>query len=209
MTKKNLYTHILLDRSGSMESNREITVDAFNEYVNGLRVAKDIDVRLSLTLFDSGGIDLVHDTLPVSDFPELSSRDYQPRAMTPLLDAIGQTMARIGAVTLRADEKITFVIFTDGLENASQEFKLADIRALITRRQNEDDWQILFLGANIDAIQEGLSLGVAAAQSLKLDAKRMHASLASVQAAQSYHAQRAPNAEKYAFTAKDRSDAEG
>lgn len=206
MTKKNLYTHILLDRSGSMESNRAITIDAFNEYVNGQRVAKDLDVRLSLTLFDSGGIDLVHDALPVDDFPELTSRDYQPRSMTPLLDAIGQTMAHIAAVKLRADEKITFVIFTDGLENASREYKLADIRAQITRRQDEDDWQILFLGAGIDAIAEGQSLGVAAGQSLNLDGDRMHASLASVQLAQAYHAKRAPNAARYAFTEKDRND---
>ncbi len=36
MNKSPFYAYILLDRSGSMESCRAVTIDAFNEYVNGV-----------------------------------------------------------------------------------------------------------------------------------------------------------------------------
>jgi hypothetical protein len=207
MQKNNLYAHILLDRSGSMENNRDITIDAFNEYVNGLRLAKDLDVRLSLTLFDSQGIDLIHDAVPVADFPELSRRDYEPRAMTPLLDAIGATMAHIASAPPRAGEKIAFAILTDGLENASREYKLDAIRALIKRRQDEDDWQILFLGAGIDAIKEAANLGLASAQAMAYAPSRSKESFASIAKAQRLHTLRSAAAPKAAFDEEDRRNA--
>ena len=59
MDRKRLYAHVLLDRSGSMESCRDSTISAFNEYVNTLRMDAAISARISLTLFDDQSIDLV------------------------------------------------------------------------------------------------------------------------------------------------------
>jgi hypothetical protein len=207
--KKPLYVHILLDRSGSMERNRDTTIDAFNEYVNGLRVSKEIDARLSLTLFDSGGIDLVHDAVPIGEFPELSQRDFVPRAMTPLLDAIGHTIAHIKTAKLRADEKVTLAILTDGLENASREYKLADIRAQLEKLQTgDDDWQVLFLGAGIDAIGEAGKLGVGADSAMLYGggASTRKAMVASLRM-QSAYAHAPKGATKPSFTPEERRDA--
>jgi hypothetical protein len=60
MAKKKLYAHILLDRSGSMESCRDTAIGAFNEYVNSLRLNGDLAARISLTIFDDRSIDRPH-----------------------------------------------------------------------------------------------------------------------------------------------------
>src|SRR5262245_26341117 len=93
---KLLYAHVLLDRSGSMDTVRLQTVDAYNEYVNGLATTPGLRARISLTIFDSASIDLIRDCVPVAQ-PEarLAPADYMPRASTPLNDAIGVTVTNI------------------------------------------------------------------------------------------------------------------
>ena len=90
MNKSPLYAHILLDRSGSMENCRDTAIDAFNEYVMGLRRSDEVDARLTLTIFDSHSIDTLQHLEPAKSFMELSRANYVPRASTPLLDAIGR-----------------------------------------------------------------------------------------------------------------------
>src|SRR5262245_29792192 len=81
MTKK-LYAHVLLDRSGSMETCRDATIDAFNEYVNSLAVDDKVSTRVSLTTFDSESIDLVVDNVRTADCPKLTRKTFEPRACT-------------------------------------------------------------------------------------------------------------------------------
>jgi uncharacterized protein YegL len=156
MTKK-LYAHILLDRSGSMASIRPQTIDAVHEYITGLAAADDVDTNISLTIFDSASIDLIRDNEPVKSCRILHPDEYVPRGMTPLNDAIGKTVATIEAQTRREEENVALVILTDGLENASKEYKTDAIRATLDRVQKEKNWLVLFLGANIDSFAEGVS----------------------------------------------------
>ena len=50
---------------------------------------------------------------------------------------------------------------TDGLENASREYKLNDIKKLI-KKCEDDDWNFIYLAANQDAFAVGSSFGVSA-----------------------------------------------
>jgi uncharacterized protein YegL len=100
MSDNRLYVHVLLDRSGSMESCRDSTIKAFNDYITRLKEAWKTPTCVSLTLFDSESIDLLHEALSVGDVPELTRKSFVPRGGTPLLDAIGQTAARIDAAKL-------------------------------------------------------------------------------------------------------------
>src|SRR5262249_36614157 len=133
--KTPFYAYILLDRSGSMESCRDITIDAFNEYVMGLRRSDEFDARLTLTTFDSTSIDTLSHAEAAKSFLELTRQTYVPRASTPLLDAIGHAVADMDKITPRADEKIALVILTDGHENASTEHTKETIRKLLADRQ--------------------------------------------------------------------------
>lgn len=173
MSKKRLYAHILLDRSGSMEECRESTISAFNEYVNTLGNDANVSARISLTFFDSQGIDLVFDRLKPRDTPKLTHKTFVPRGMTPLNDAIGKTAAKIDKEILRDGENVAFVILTDGLENASTEYSREAVRKLLARVQKEKNWLVIYLGANQDAFAEGAARGVAAAQSMTYDVDRV------------------------------------
>jgi len=51
------------------------------------------------------------------------------------------------------------VIITDGMENASIEYSQKAIKALISSKE-EQGWEFLFVGANIDSIQAADDIGI-------------------------------------------------
>lgn len=185
MTKSPLYAHILLDRSGSMEDCRDTAIDAFNEYVMGLRRSDTVDARLSLTIFDSESIDRLAHIEPAKSFLELSRVSYVPRSMTPLLDAIGHVVADVDKVELRPEEKVSLVILTDGHENASKEHTKETIRKLLTDRQDNKNWLVTFLGADVDAFDEAQSIGVQGGHYLALKKGKLRESMQHSLASQS------------------------
>lgn len=70
--------------------------------------------------------------------------------------------ARINAIGDDEEKpsKVIFVITTDGLENASREFTYLKVKQIITHQQEKHGWEILFLGANINAGKEGDLMGI-------------------------------------------------
>ena len=54
-------------------------------------------------------------------------------------------------------KKVIFVITTDGLENASKEYKKEQVKKLI---ENHSNWEFMYIGANIDSYAEGTSIGI-------------------------------------------------
>lgn len=207
MNKSPLYAHILLDRSGSMESCRDTTIDAFNEYVMGLRRSDDVDARLSLTIFDSASIDLLQHAEPARTFMELSRQNYVPRASTPLLDAIGHAVAETDKVELRPGEKVALVILTDGLENASREHTKDSIRKLLTDRQENKGWLVTFLGADVDAFAEAGAIGISRGKYLSLKKGKLRQSMQFAAASQARYTQTG-DIDAADFTDEERSEAD-
>jgi hypothetical protein len=87
------------------------------------------------------------------------------RGNTALLDAIGTTIKKIGGVQKNTvedyrAEKVLFVITTDGMENASCEFTYDKVKAMIERQKDKFNWEFIFLGANIDAVEVAGRFGV-------------------------------------------------
>lgn len=201
MSKNRLYVHILLDRSGSMESCRDATIGAFNEYVNSLRADSKLSARVSLTLFDSAGIDLIVDRVKTQDVSPLTREQFVPRAMTPLNDAIGRTVAAIDLAELRPGENVAFVILTDGLENASVEHTKESVRLLLEHRRSDKNWLVIYLGANQDAFAESAVRGMAAANTMDFDVDRVPAAMAAVsRASRAFAASPSPAAAAFSPT---------
>ncbi len=146
-----VHVQIVLDRSGSMGSIADATVDAINGFLTKQRAHPGI-LRLSLADFDSQEpFRMVIDAVPIAEVIDLTEADYQPRGGTPLLDAIGRAVERIDArVGELPDEDQVVVIITDGYENASTDFSGEVVAALLDARQ-EAGWTVLFLGANQDS----------------------------------------------------------
>lgn len=172
-----------------MESCRDTTIDAFNEYVMGLRRSDTVDARVTLTIFDSESIDTLQNAEPAKTFMELNRNNYIPRASTPLLDAIGKAVADIDKVTLRPDEKIGLVILTDGFENASKEHTKDSIRKLLTDRQDNKGWLVTFLGADVDAFAEAGAIGIKGGKYLALKKGKLRESMRYAAASQERYAQ--------------------
>ena len=156
---RKVHVGIVLDRSGSMEDCRDDAIGAVNSYLRQVKDDKELDARISLIIFDSESIDLIRDRVAIAGCPPLSPGEYQPRAQTPLLDAVGHgvTVLDKGKDT---SERCILAIMTDGLENASREYTKETIKALLDRKQKEDGWLVLCLGAGHDAWQQARDMGL-------------------------------------------------
>lgn len=172
--KSKLYVHVLLDRSGSMYANKGPTVAAYNNYIDGL----PDDAVVSLTLFSSRGI--THPRQNVGKAKaKLSADDYDCVGDTPLRDAIGQTVQMIDTAAKEFD-RITMVIQTDGQDTNSREFTPAQIKQLLTDKQEGEGWLVIFLGAGMEAFSQAENLGMALANSMQYDLANSAVAMASV-----------------------------
>lgn len=161
----------LLDRTGSMEAIKDDTIGGFNAYLSALK-ADGEGIEFSLLQFDSMSIDKLCVNTPVADVAPLTHATFQPRASTPLIDAAYKTIKAVEtAVAQRADApKVVISIQTDGQENCSTEHGWVELNLLIKEKASLG-WQFNFLGAGIDAYEQGERMGIAAASTLSYDAK--------------------------------------
>ena len=155
----------LLDRSGSMASLFQDVVLGLQEFIREQRLA-DPRAQLTLVQFDSEDPhDLILDGMPLGKVDEVrATRRFEPRAATPLYDAIAALVGRADKHIANGadDADQLFVIFTDGLENASTDCTRAKAFELIKQRRDRG-WTFAFLGANQDAFAAGEAIGVAPA----------------------------------------------
>lgn len=182
MSKKRVYTHILLDRSGSMDgAGYGPTCNAVNDYIAKMAADPDLSSRVSLTLFDSrdhdpgftlhpanpGRLALEHlfTGIKPKNAPEISRFNYVPHGGTPLRDAIGETITLIDKQERREGETIAFVIVTDGYENTSTKWTQEQIAKLIGDRK-EKGWLVIYLGADHDAMMQASALNVTSANTM-------------------------------------------
>ena len=155
----------VLDKSGSMSGLESDTIGGYNSM---LAKQKDLpgDCRITTVLFNDS-IQLLHDRIDIKAVEPISDKDYQVGGTTALLDALGEAMDKIANVQKNtASEfkanKVLFVIITDGQENSSREYSLEQIKKRIETLKDEEAWEFVFLGANIDAVQTAASYGISA-----------------------------------------------
>jgi len=174
---KNNLTEIayILDRSGSMNLIAEAAISGFNSFLKEQKSAPG-HANLTLVLFDNEYLS-PHQAVPLPEVPELNANTYVPRGSTALLDAVGTTIRNIGARLSNIPESdrpghVIIAIFTDGLENCSSEFSLAEINKMITHQRNTYAWEFIFLAANQDAIATAAQMGIGADSSATIDYSR-------------------------------------
>ena len=154
----------IVDRSGSMGGLESDTIGGINATLAKNRAAEG-EAVVSIVLFDHEAEVLV-DRVPLPDVKDLTLKDYQVRGCTALLDCVGDSIRHIGRVQGYMPEEhkaehVIFVITTDGMENASKRHSYDDVKRAIEQR-TEEGWEFVFLGANIDAVEEAARIGIAA-----------------------------------------------
>jgi len=146
-----------------MNAMKEEAIGGINAFLESQQKLPG-EARLTLVLFDHEYI-VAHDGVPIKDVPPLDNHSFVPRGTTALLDAIGRTINTIGERLGRTPEpdrpgKVIVAILTDGLENASQEFKRKEIFKMIKHQREVYSWEFVFLGAKQDAISTGAKMGI-------------------------------------------------
>lgn len=157
MTSTNTLITFVLDETGSMESIKDDTIGGFNAFLG--RMKQDGDNTLfTLIKFDSNRQAVVHRAAPIDTVPELTDETYQPGAATPLIDAC---VKGIETAAKQADEntRVSIVIQTDGLENASQKYRNSDLAAMVKQKSSQG-WMFTFLGAGMDAFAQAGEFGI-------------------------------------------------
>lgn len=158
--------YFLLDRSGSMQSIKSDTEGGFAAFVEEQRAGAG-RCRVTLAQFD----DRYEVVYADRDLADVGPLDLQPRGSTALLDSMARLITSAGEslAALPEDRRpgtVIVAVMTDGLENASREWRHPAIRSLVEQQTREYGWQFLYLGADQDAVEVGASVGVPAGQSI-------------------------------------------
>ncbi|MBQ9886308.1 MAG: VWA domain-containing protein [Lachnospiraceae bacterium] len=153
----------ILDRSGSMGGLESDTIGGYNSMLRKQK-NEEGDAIISTVLFDDK-IETLHDRVKLDEVAEITGEEYFVRGCTALLDAIGVTISHIKTIHkhIREEdrpEKTLFVITTDGMENSSKEYSYDKVKKLVEQQKEKANWEFLFLGANIDAIDVAGRFGI-------------------------------------------------
>lgn len=154
----------ILDKSGSMGGLEKDTIGGYNAMLAKQRAVAG-ECHITTVLFDNE-YELLHDRIDIRAVSPISQKEYFVGGSTALIDAIGKTIKKVSNVQKHtADdyraERVMFVIITDGAENASREYSADEVKAQIKRQKRAYDWEFIFLGANIDAVQTAEQFGIA------------------------------------------------
>lgn len=173
MPKKD-FTEIVcvLDRSGSMGSMGDEPINGFNQFLKEQKEVKG-EANLTLVIFDNE-YEVIHDGVNLKEVPELTSKVYYPRGMTALLDAVGKAVNTVEARLAKLEdeekpEKIIVMVLTDGMENASQEFKKKAIKEKLEKLQKAE-WEFIFMGSTLESFDDARDMGLQANSQLNYQA---------------------------------------
>jgi uncharacterized protein YegL len=161
----------VLDRSGSMQDLQDRTISDVNELINKYKQTEDSFMSL-IQFDDQYEMNYIHQR--VQDVPNLNKDTYQPRGSTALYDAICRTIDEAGEkfAKLPAKEReelnVVLAVFTDGLENASRNFRSEDVKKRIEHQQKNYGWQFMFMGADERAVLAARNVGFSHDNTLKM-----------------------------------------
>ena len=158
----------IIDRSGSMAGKEADTIGGINSTIQELKNNKVNEIiKFSVKFFDDRE-HIKFRSLDIENVRPLNVKDLMPRGQTALLDAMGSTISFF--INKKMCEPSSFdsciiYVATDGHENCSKKFTNEKIRNLINEAK-KFSIELLYLGANQDAILEASKFGLDANQAM-------------------------------------------
>ena len=160
--EQKIYNLIILDESGSMQSIKAQAITGLNETMQTIKSAQgkyeNQSHYVTLVSFNSNKVNIIYDCCPVHHIQELSNKDYQPSACTPLYDAMGMSLTKL-KTEAKDEDNVLVTIITDGYENASREYSGKAIVQLV-KELKAKGWIFAYIGANQDVEKVASSMGI-------------------------------------------------
>ena len=163
--KKSTDITMILDRSGSMGRIHEQVIRSFNDFLTEQKAVEG-EAKISLIQFDNE-YEVNYEGIDIQKAEDLNATTYMPRASTALNDAIGRTITNMKVRLKETNEKVVVVITTDGMENASVEFRRAQIREMIKECEEKLGWKFMYLAADDASFDEYEGMGMERGRSFK------------------------------------------
>jgi len=150
---KNVHNLFILDRSGSMDKVRDVTIRGFNEQVQTIRDQEKKSKQTQIVSFVTFN-QLYNEKFfnqKSSQLQELRAEDYIPDGGTALNDAVGKAVTKLrNELNGNKDTAVIVTILTDGEENSSREYTTQQVADLIKEVQDKLNWTVTYIGANQD-----------------------------------------------------------
>lgn len=146
---------LIVDRSGSMHDLAVEATGSINTMINEQAKSNAQNVTVSLFEFD----DEFKNVFGPVQVQEAPLYDLQPRGMTALNDSMARAIRETSdAIDQLPDnqkpDQVIVAVVTDGMENASQEHTLDDVKSLV-KEKTDAGWEFAFIASNIDAFAVG------------------------------------------------------
>ena len=153
-TKKQVHNLIILDESGSMDFIKSAVIKGFNEIVETMQIIAGREPEqehlISMVSFNGAEHKTHHWKENVLSLEKLNTENYRPGASTPLLDAMGFSLTRLrNELEGNKDYHVLVTVFTDGEENASQEYTGTAIKQLVEELK-QGPWTFTYIGTDHD-----------------------------------------------------------
>jgi uncharacterized protein YegL len=160
----------LIDRSGSMGGKEIDTINGINTMLTELKQNADsaLDIRVSIKYFNDTET-LVLRSVPLESVSLLDVDSYIPDGQTALLDSLGKTLQYFMEKYLKDNNayySCIIYVATDGLDNCSNLYDKARIKKIITIAKDIYNIEVIYLGANQDAITEAELIGIPESQAI-------------------------------------------
>uniref|UniRef100_UPI0040485151 hypothetical protein n=1 Tax=Algoriphagus sp. TaxID=1872435 RepID=UPI0040485151 len=157
--KKTTYYHLVLDRSGSMDSCWLETKQVIDKQLLDLQRIQKENPNSQLIFSYCGFNQILQfgERLMPIDQAKMDWEKIFPDGMTSLNDAIGESIhylnQKAGAALSDADADVVMLILTDGLENSSKQYSPTAIKTLMETCERSGKWNFLFLGAGLEVTE--------------------------------------------------------
>ena len=163
-TKHKVYNLIILDESGSMSSIKNTIINGFNEVVQTVKgVALQYPEQehlITLVTFNALAVKTLLSNEEVNKLSLIDESKYNPDSMTPLFDAMGDSISKLRrVVNTSGDYNVLVTILTDGEENASKEYSGVAIKKMIEELKMQN-WTFTYIGANHDVEEFASSISI-------------------------------------------------
>ena len=196
-----LHDFILLDRSGSMVNKWIEALTSINVYVQELAKKEETKgTKITIAVFDSQGFDVVRNGVSVLECNPITDNEAYPRGMTPLYDSVVKLVA---LAEKKNPTNSCIVVMTDGLENASREASKETAKISLDRCRAKT-WQVIFLGADFNNMQQGLDLGNMAGQTMSVNSVNLNQTM---RGTASMRTKYAASGQSMSYSSKDKEEA--